>query len=215
MSREQYRPYQQPHDDPHGCTDRERERDPVSESCSRQNDPSGGRTDDTDQCTQHPGREESTKQFIRGRSHNRAARERIIGILLGNLVAYVTFVYVWPVTISRRVDPALATAFSQLAQGAAAQEPHERQLLASQAQGTLRQIEADIGLAQYEPPSIRRPSDWLAARREIVVDSQSLGVMLLSRQALPAQINERLQALEEALVPRGVAGTEATSNAHP
>jgi multidrug resistance protein MdtO len=143
------------------------------------------------------------------------ARDRIIGILLGNLVAYVTFVYVWPVTISRRVDPALATAFSQLAQGAAAQEPHERQLLASQAQGTLRQIEADIGLAQYEPPSIRRPSDWPAARREIVVDSQSLGVMLLSRQALPAQINERLQALEEALVPRGVAGTEATSNAHP
>src|SRR5262249_1620895 len=45
------------------------------------------------------------------------ARDRIIGILLGNIVAYLAFVYVWPVTISRRVDPALATAFKQLAKG--------------------------------------------------------------------------------------------------
>jgi multidrug resistance protein MdtO len=189
------------------------------------------------------------------------ARDRIIGVLLGNVVAYLTFVYVWPVTISRRVDPALATAFTQLARGASTQVPHERQLLASQAQGTLKGIETDIELAQYEPPSIRRSADWLSARREAVENSQSLGTLLLlgatsidaatrleqlaSRlagpsdrrpdpqppppaslqttrpapmepgwQTLPAQINQRLRALEEALAT-GSAGSEATSHANP
>jgi len=33
------------------------------------------------------------------------ARDRIIGVLLGNLVAYFTLVHVWPVTVGRRVDP--------------------------------------------------------------------------------------------------------------
>src|SRR5262249_24088622 len=57
------------------------------------------------------------------------ARDRIIGIIIGNLVAYFTFAYVWPAAISRRVDPALAAAFRQLAKVAAAKEPREKRLL--------------------------------------------------------------------------------------
>jgi multidrug resistance protein MdtO len=107
------------------------------------------------------------------------ARDRIIGILIGNLVVYCMFVYVWPVTISRRVDPALATAFRQLAKVVSAKEPRERRLLASQAQGTLREIETDIELAHYEPASIRSSAAWLSARRQVVGNSQALGTLLL------------------------------------
>src|SRR5262249_28535311 len=107
------------------------------------------------------------------------ARDRIIGILIGNLVAYCALVYVWPVSITRRVDPALATALRQLGKVAAAKAPRERRRLASQAQGALREIENDIALAYYEPASMRSSAAWLAARRQMVENSQSLGTLLL------------------------------------
>jgi len=107
------------------------------------------------------------------------ARDRIIGILIGNLVAYCALVYMWPVTITRRVDPALATALRQLARVAAAKEPGERRLLASQAQGALKEIESDIELAYYEPSSVRSSAAWLSARRQAVENSHSLGTLLL------------------------------------
>jgi multidrug resistance protein MdtO len=107
------------------------------------------------------------------------ARDRIIGILIGNLVAYCALVYVWPVSISRRVDPALAGALRQLARVVSAKESDQRRLLASQAQGTLSEIETDIELAQYEPASIRSSNEWLSARQQVIEDSRSLGTLLL------------------------------------
>jgi multidrug resistance protein MdtO len=107
------------------------------------------------------------------------ARDRFIGILIGNLVAYFALVYLWPVTISRRVDPALAAAFRQLANVVSATEPGERRLLASQAQGTLGEIETDVELAHYEPASIRSSAAWLSSRRQLVEYSQSLAALLL------------------------------------
>jgi multidrug resistance protein MdtO len=107
------------------------------------------------------------------------ARDRIIGILLGNVVAYCALVYVWPTSISRRVDLALATALRKLSQAAAATEPRERRLLGSQAQNSLREAETAIELAHYEPASIRSSATWLAARRQLIDDSQSLGTLLL------------------------------------
>lgn len=107
------------------------------------------------------------------------ARDRIIGILIGNLVAYFALVHVWPVSISRRVDPALAAAFRQLAQVVSAKERSERSLLTSQAQGALRKIETDTELARYEPVSLRNPPVWLATRRQAVETGQTLGNLLL------------------------------------
>jgi multidrug resistance protein MdtO len=107
------------------------------------------------------------------------ARDRIIGILIGNVVAYCALVYVWPVTITRRVDPTLATTLRLLANAAAAAEPRERWLLGSEAQSTLREIKTDIELAHYEPASVRSSAAWLSARRQLVENTQSLGTLLL------------------------------------
>jgi multidrug resistance protein MdtO len=107
------------------------------------------------------------------------ARDRIIGILIGNLVASCVLVYVWPVTVTRRIDPALAAALRQWANMASTKEPRERWLMASQAQATLTEIETDIALAHYEPASVRSSAAWLSARRLLVENTQSLGTLLL------------------------------------
>jgi multidrug resistance protein MdtO len=107
------------------------------------------------------------------------ARDRIIGIIIGNLVAYFTLVHVWPVSISRRVDPALAEVFKQLAKLVSARQPRERWLLASEAQGNLSEIETDIELAHYEPASICKSAAWLSARRQLVENSRSLDSLLV------------------------------------
>jgi multidrug resistance protein MdtO len=138
-------------------------------------------------------------------------RDRIIGIIIGNLVAYFAFVYVWPVSITRRVNPAISATFSRLAQVASAKDPAERRLLASQAQGALSEVETEIELAHYEPASIRSSAPWLASRQQLVENSQSLGSLLLlsddTRELSRVSAAARLERLALRLA---AASTEAT-----
>src|SRR5215469_8426938 len=126
-------------------------------------------------------------------------RDRTIGIIIGNLVAYFALAHVWPASISARVDSALAAALRQLAKIASTKEPRERRLLTSQVQSTLGEAESAVELAHYEPPSIRNPDAWLAARRQAVEHSQSLSTwLLLSADTRgPAQVGAamRLESL--------------------
>ena len=107
------------------------------------------------------------------------ARDRIIGILIGNLVAYFALVHLWPVSISRRIDPALAAVFRQLAKVVSAKASGERLLVAAQALSSLRGTETDIELARYEPRSIRSSAAWLAIRQQVIENAQSLSTLLL------------------------------------
>ncbi len=36
------------------------------------------------------------------------ARDRVIGILIGNVVVYLLFTNLWPVSVGKRIDPAIA-----------------------------------------------------------------------------------------------------------
>jgi multidrug resistance protein MdtO len=42
------------------------------------------------------------------------ARDRVIGILLGNIVVYVIFANIWPVSVGKRIDPAIAALLRRL-----------------------------------------------------------------------------------------------------
>ena len=42
------------------------------------------------------------------------ARDRVIGILLGNIVVYVLFANIWPVSVGKRIDPAMAALLRRL-----------------------------------------------------------------------------------------------------
>ena len=149
------------------------------------------------------------------------ARDRIVGIVIGNLVAYFALVHLWPVSISSRVDPALAAAFRQLAKVVSAKGPSERRLLGAQALGSLRETETDIELARYEPPSIRSSPAWLSTRQQVIENGQSLGTLLLlgpntsalSRVDAAARL-ERLATYLSAPSNAGQVSSWVTESAH-
>jgi multidrug resistance protein MdtO len=126
------------------------------------------------------------------------ARDRVIGILLGNLVAYLVFINVWPVSVGKRIDPAIATLLRRLAALMTA-DKSARPAMASQAQAQLAEIETDIDLAAYEPGTVRPNAQWLAARRKAADEIDALGSPLLldaeKDATTSAQIAKRLEAL--------------------
>jgi multidrug resistance protein MdtO len=126
------------------------------------------------------------------------ARDRVIGILLGNVVTYLVFINVWPVSVAKRIDPAIAALLRRLATLMTADKT-ARPILASQAQAELAEIETDLDLAAYEPSTVRPSAQWLATRRKAADEIGALGSPLLldadKNAATSAQIAERLEAL--------------------
>ena len=128
------------------------------------------------------------------------ARDRVIGILLGNVVTYLVFINVWPVSVGERIDPAIAALLRRLAALMTAGKS-ARPALASQAQSELAEIENDINLAAYEPSTIRPNPQWLTARRKAADEIGALGSPLLldsdKDATASAQIANRLEALAD------------------
>jgi multidrug resistance protein MdtO len=128
------------------------------------------------------------------------ARDRVIGILLGNVVAYVVFTNLWPVSVSKRIDPAIAALLRHLSAMMTA-DSQSRRALASQAQSALAAIETEIDLARYEPSTVRPTEAWLSARRHVATEIGALGsVLLLSADdsvATRTQIANRLKSLAD------------------
>ena len=134
------------------------------------------------------------------------ARDRIIGILLGNLVVYLLFTRVWPVSMAKRIDPAIAATLRQLSAMTMAANAAARRSLAAQAQGSLGTLEQNLQLARYEPPAIRPAESWLRARRRATVEIGELqGPLLLSAGRDPsfdAAVARRLEDVADSLQPQ-------------
>ena len=79
------------------------------------------------------------------------ARDRVIGILIGNLVVYLLFTNLWPISVAKRIDPAIAALLRRLSAMITTADVRARRALASAAQSQLAGIETDIDLAAYEP----------------------------------------------------------------
>lgn len=106
------------------------------------------------------------------------ARDRIIGILVGNVVAYLAFTRLWPVSVTRRVDAAIDRLRGKLR--ALQTAPREgRPALAAETHVALGAIERDLELAEYEPRSVRPRDSWLHSRRRGVAKVSALVPLLL------------------------------------
>ncbi|MDH2051613.1 FUSC family protein [Achromobacter marplatensis] len=92
------------------------------------------------------------------------ARDRTVGILLGNAVVYLMFTRVWPVSIGPQADRALA-ALRERWRAIAAGGPR-RHALAAEALAAGREAQYSLALASAEPSWVRPGQAWLDARRD-------------------------------------------------
>jgi multidrug resistance protein MdtO len=131
------------------------------------------------------------------------ARDRVIGILLGNMVVYVLFTNIWPVSVGKRIDPAIAALLRRLSGLLTEVSKSARRSQASEAQEMLAGIERDLDLARYEPPSIRPIGSWIGVRRRAADKVGALfGPLLLAADKdlrFSAQIASRLHRLADRL----------------
>ena len=107
------------------------------------------------------------------------ARDRVIGIIFGNLVVSVIFTQIWPVTVAERIDPAINALLRKLASLAAAGSRTKRWALAAETQTAFGSVQQDLELLRYEPSSIRPHQTWMNRRRRIVSAVASLQGPLL------------------------------------
>jgi multidrug resistance protein MdtO len=131
------------------------------------------------------------------------ARDRIIGIMFGNIVAYLIFANIWPATVIRRIDPGLASLLRRLVDLTSATTRLRRNRLATDAVGTIGVVSQDVELAAYESSDIATPHFRLAARASAIHHIRALigPLLLLSNEQSPATrvVAHRLDALANEL----------------
>jgi multidrug resistance protein MdtO len=131
------------------------------------------------------------------------ARDRVIGIMLGNVVAYLIFANIWPVTVIRRIDPGLVSLLRRLVDLTNATSRSQRDSLATDAAGVMIAVSQDVELAGYEPSRIGLPPFRLTARARALHHMRALmgPLLLFSNEPSPATqaVAHRLDALANGL----------------
>lgn len=106
------------------------------------------------------------------------ARDRVIGILIGNLVTFLFFTQLWPLSLKRRVEAGFAGLLAELA--AAGGLPRAaRRLRLPALQARLATLADELALLIYEPASLRPSPAWLGARRRALAAAASLQAPLV------------------------------------
>jgi multidrug resistance protein MdtO len=131
------------------------------------------------------------------------ARDRIIGIMLGNVVAYLIFANIWRVSVIRRIDPGFVSLLRRLVDLTNATGRSRRDSLATDAAGTMATVSQDLELAAYESPGFGHPQFPLASRARAIQHMRALmgPLLLLSNEHSPVTqvVARRLEALATAL----------------
>jgi multidrug resistance protein MdtO len=147
------------------------------------------------------------------------ARDRIIGILIGNLVAYIALTRLWPVTVAGRINPAIAEQLQRLSRLLSAQDAEERRQLSVEVRTGLAAVGTDIELATYEPRMLRPSLTWLSTRRRAVNEAVALSSLLLlgceQGAGLPESIVSRLHGAAERLEANTTAPPEGSPMTDP
>ena len=131
------------------------------------------------------------------------ARDRIIGIMLGNVVVYLIFTNIWPVTVVRRIDPELVSLLRRLVEITKAPSRSQRNSLATDAAGTMVTVSQDVELAVYESSGIGPLQSRLTARARAIHHIRALmgPLLLLSNEqgSTTRAVAHQLDALANAL----------------
>ena len=129
------------------------------------------------------------------------ARDRVIGILLGDVVSYLVLTMIWPVSVTLRIDPAISTLLRRLADIVVATDIAVRRATAAEVLASYGAVERDLGLVPYEPRRTRPDDGWLQRRIRATQEIMALaGPLLLSADRAPensAAVRQRLNALTD------------------
>jgi multidrug resistance protein MdtO len=117
------------------------------------------------------------------------ARDRVIGILFGNLVVYLVFTRVWPVSLKDHIESGIANLRQRLAELKQAPDRSSRRTAAVRLLAARAVLEGDLDIVRYEPPEIRPPADWLSLRREMLDSTATLQAPLVLAGEQPALRN--------------------------
>ena len=117
--------------------------------------------------------------------------------MIGNVAVYLVSTRLWPISIARSIDGALAGTLRALGAAVRAPAHGSRPEEATAVYAGLETIEADLGLARYEPRPIRAGDAWLQARRAAVEHAAKLqGAVLVAGEVRTAhQLSGRLESL--------------------
>ncbi|CAB3709165.1 hypothetical protein LMG3441_03014 [Achromobacter kerstersii] len=126
------------------------------------------------------------------------AMDRVIGILLGNVVLYLVFTQLWPVSVGHRVREDLGRALEGLAKLARLGEGGRDRAVAqaSAVAGQLAGIRRALGLATLEPRTLRLDS---ARLRELIAVTQSVQALCMRLLIDAPEPDEALAARLEAM----------------
>lgn len=130
------------------------------------------------------------------------ARDRVFGILLGNIVTYLIFANVWPVSISDRIDGVAAKLLRELAGMIDDDRTPARLTLVTQAHATLSTLADDLDIVSYEPSSIRPRDSWIASRKQGLADLARLYRSTLMLGSVPRQAGREVAQDLKALANR-------------
>jgi multidrug resistance protein MdtO len=142
------------------------------------------------------------------------ARDRVIGILLGNIVAFFAATRVWPVSVGPRIDAALQKAKNKLESAVEVADGWSRRRLVAETQSMVEGITSDIRLAAYEPEWIRPDRARLAAQQRAELASEQAINRLRGSldSAVMVETPKSFAALETVLRVRMAALHQAVSN---
>ena len=130
------------------------------------------------------------------------ARDRVIGVLIGNVVIYLMFTRVWPVSIASRIDAALHALIAQWTRIARTVDASTRSALVAGALAQYGGLRQNLGLIHYEPSWVRPAPAWMASRRRALAELGALeGPLSLAAGRAGAVADMRLGELARRMAP--------------
>ena len=126
------------------------------------------------------------------------ARDRIVGIMIGNVITYAIFTSFWPATARDGIPGRLAAVFTLLRRQADASVPQHREALFAQLQGAVETAELAVEYTQAEPAPPGNKTDHtdtrLATWQDTLAQAGQLGTTLLAHT--PPDTATRIAQLE-------------------